>query len=84
VAVGGQTVGLEDGVLVVDGRRPPEPYVEHDAVDSVFFGPVRVPRRSVFVLGDNRADSVDSRSFGSLGREALVGRVARRLWPLAR
>ena len=84
VALGGQTVGIEDGVLVVDGRRPPEPYVDHDAVDSVFFGPVRVPRGSVFVLGDNRADSVDSRRFGALPQNALVGRVATRLWPPAR
>src|SRR6185295_4137322 len=42
VAVGGDTVGLEDGVLVVNGRQVREPFVNHKAIDSVYFGPVKV------------------------------------------
>jgi signal peptidase I len=85
VAVAGDTVGLEDGVLVVDGRRPPEPYVaDPDAIDSVYFGPVRVRRGSVFVLGDNRGNSEDSRDFGAVPTGRLIGRVRARIWPPAR
>lgn len=81
VATAGQTVGIEDGRLVVDGRRPPEPYTDPDAIDSVYFGPVRVPAGAVFVLGDNRANSVDSRQFGSVPDGDVVGRVRARIWP---
>jgi signal peptidase I len=85
VAVGGDTVGLEDGVLVVDGRRPPEPYVaDPDAIDSVYFGPVRVRPGTVFVLGDNRANSEDSRDFGAVPTSRLIGRVRARIWPPGR
>ena len=81
VATAGQTVGIEDGRLVVDGHRPTEPYTDPDAIDSVYFGPVRVPAGAVFVLGDNRANSVDSRSFGSVPDRDVVGRVRARIWP---
>jgi signal peptidase I len=84
VAVGGDTVGIEDGVLVVDGRRPREPYADPDAIDSVYFGPVRVRRGTVFVLGDNRANSEDSRDFGAIPTGRLIGRVRARIWPPAR
>ena len=84
VAVGGDTVGIEDGVLVVDGRRPREPYADPDAIDSVYFGPVRVRRGAVFVLGDNRANSEDSRAFGAVPTSRLIGRVRARIWPPAR
>ncbi len=84
VATAGQTVGIEDGRLVVDGRRPAEPYTDPDAIDSVYFGPVRVPAGAVFVLGDNRANSVDSRSFGAVPERDLVGRVRARIWPPGR
>jgi signal peptidase I len=84
VAVEGQTVALEDGRLVVDGRRPAEPYANADSIDSVFFGPVRVPPDAVFVLGDNRFDSKDSRSFGAVSADDLVGRVRARFWPPSR
>lgn len=81
VAVGGQRVAIEDGVLHVDGRAVREPFVDHARVDSVYFGPVRVPRGSLFVMGDRREDSVDSRDFGAVERDAVVGRVELRIWP---
>jgi signal peptidase I len=81
VAVGGDTVGIEDGVLVVNGKRPAEPYADPDAIDSVYFGPVEVAAGTVFVLGDNRGDSADSRRFGAVPTADLIGRVRARVWP---
>jgi signal peptidase I len=84
VAVAGDTVGIEDGSLVVNGRRPFEPYADQKSIDSVYFGPVKVGAGRFFVLGDNRANSVDSRSFGSVPSGRLIGRVLTRLWPISR
>lgn len=75
VALAGETVGISDGVLVVNGRPIVEPYVDHGSVDGTYFGPVLVPPGSVFVLGDNRANSVDSRTFGAAPLRWIVGRV---------
>ena len=80
-AVGGQTVAIADGVLKVDGKPVREPYVDRAQVDGTFFGPVRVPPGSVFLLGDQRLGSVDSRSFGPVPVGSIVGRVAFRVWP---
>jgi signal peptidase I len=84
VAVGGDTVGLEDGVLVVDGRRIREPYADPKAIDSVYFGPVRVRPGTIFVMGDNRANSEDSRDFGAVPTDRIIGRAVARVWPPAR
>ena len=81
VALGGDRVGIEDGVLVVNGRARREPYVDLERFDTAYFGPVRVPAGSVFLLGDRRHDSVDSRRFGAVARDHLVGRVLARIWP---
>ena len=75
VALAGDSVGISDGVLVVNGRPIVEPYVDHGSVDGTYFGPVLVPPGSVFVLGDNRANSVDSRTFGAAPLRWIVGRV---------
>lgn len=79
-ALGGDRVGIADGVLVVNGRRVREPYVDRARVDGTYSGPVRVPRNTVWVLGDARAGSVDSRTFGAVPDDAIVGRVILRLW----
>ena len=79
VALGGQTVALEDGVLQIDGIPQPEPELDHRGVDSVYFGPVTVPVGSVFVMGDNRGESIDSRAYGAIPVDDLVGRVTLRL-----
>ena len=83
VGIGGDRVGLEDGVLHVNGRPVPEPFVNRRLVDSVYFGPVRVPSGAVFVMGDQRSNSLDSRSFGAVPRSRIVGRVDLRIWPPA-
>jgi signal peptidase I len=81
VAVGGDTVGLRDGRLFVDGHVVHEPWADPELIDSVYFGPVRVPAGSVFVMGDNRANSEDSRSFGAVPESELTGRVVAVVWP---
>ncbi|MFC7491067.1 MULTISPECIES: signal peptidase I [unclassified Knoellia] len=75
VALGGQTVALEDAVLVVDGTARREPGIDPKKIDSTYFGPVTVPANAVFVLGDNRFDSIDSRTYGSIPLGELHGRV---------
>jgi signal peptidase I len=85
VALPGQRVGIEDAVLVVDGRRPREPYVtDRRLIDGEYFGPITVPAGAVFVLGDRRSDSIDSRDFGAVPESRLIGRVDARVWPLDR
>jgi signal peptidase I len=84
VAVAGDTVGLEDGVLVVNGRRVDEPFVNHKAIDSVYFGPVRVKPGTFFAMGDNRANSEDSRDFGAVRESSIIGRAVARVWPPSR
>lgn len=79
VAVGGQQVAIRDAVLHVDGRRVDEPGVDLSRVDGLWFGPVQVPPGTVFVLGDARAGSIDSRVFGAVPLDAVRGRV---VWPL--
>jgi signal peptidase I len=75
VALGGARVEIRDGVLFVDQKPRRESYVDYSRVDGFFFGPARVPKDTVFVLGDNRGDSQDSRDFGPIPVDDLIGRV---------
>jgi signal peptidase I len=81
VALGGDTVRIDDGVLVVDDVPVCEATIDPDRIDGVFFGSVTVPDDGVFVLGDNRRDSVDSRDFGPLDVDDVVGSVLGHVWP---
>lgn len=92
VATAGQTVSLEGGQVVVDGVVLDEPYTEgkpsvaiarHAAnlPDDVSY-PYTVPEGSVWVMGDNRTDSLDSRYFGAIPVSSITSRAAFRFWPL--
>ncbi|WP_336028515.1 signal peptidase I [Geodermatophilus sp. FMUSA9-8] len=81
VGTAGDRVALEDGWLVVDGQRVCEAGVDHSRLDGVFFGPVTVPAGELFLLGDARGSSVDSRTFGTVPATDVVGAVLARVWP---
>ena len=81
VAIAGDRVAIEDAALVVNGRRVAEPYVDAARIDGLYFGPVTVPAGTVFVLGDRRAGSIDSRAYGAIPAARVEGRVLVRLWP---
>jgi signal peptidase I len=80
VGLPGETIGAQDGHVVVDGRRLLEPYLLADVVTDDF-GPIRIPDGHVFVMGDNRANSSDSRVIGAVEIETIVGRAIARIWP---
>lgn len=80
IAVGGDTVEAESGQVFVNDEPVEEIYVPSYA--STFdFGPIVVPSGEVFVMGDNRGDSVDSRSFGTVSVDDIVGRAFVVMWP---
>jgi signal peptidase I len=75
VGVAGDSVAIADAALVVDGRRVHEPYVDESRIDGTYFGPVKVPNGTIFVMGDNRSPSIDSRSYGAISYDRVLGRV---------
>ncbi|MFF1253012.1 signal peptidase I [Pseudarthrobacter sp. NPDC058329] len=73
IAKEGQTVAIRDSELYVDDVAVPEPFIDHSRIDATYFGPEKVPAGSVFVLGDNRGVSIDSRDFGAVPLTAVQG-----------
>ncbi len=82
VAVAGQTIKIENGRVYVDGHALQEPYIQ--ATTRGRYGPTVVPPREVFVLGDNRGNSEDSRAFGFVPLRSIVGEAVVIYWPVQR
>ena len=81
IGLPGETVEIRDGTVIVDGHVLDEPYLAADEV-LADFAPTAVPENHVFVMGDNRDDSRDSRVFGPISTDSIVGRAFLRVWPL--
>ncbi|MCL2105693.1 MAG: signal peptidase I [Oscillospiraceae bacterium] len=88
IATAGDRVDIDSGGIVsVNGRPLDEPYITQPSLGSCDIEfPYTIPSGTVFVLGDNRADSIDSRDsrFGPVSREQLAGKVRFSIWPLSR
>lgn len=86
VALGGDRLRIEGGRTFVNGRRQDEPYIEPDESCDVCNLPreITVPEDHVFVMGDNRGASADSRFWGPVKQDWIVGEVAIRYYPLGR
>jgi signal peptidase I len=84
IGLPGEVVEIRAGRLLIDGARVAEPYLEGPA-DTRDFGPVEVPRGSLFVLGDNRLNSNDSRfGLGFVPVDKVIGRAFVIIWPPSR
>jgi signal peptidase I len=88
IAVGGQTVDLRSGKVVVDGTPLDEPYTHglpsQPLMPSDVVFPVKIPAGYVWMMGDNRTDSQDSRFFGPVPMSAVHGRAFFIYWPFSR
>ncbi len=85
IAVGGQTLDIEDGLVYVDGEPLDEPYVEESHRDGyTLVEPIEIPAGYVWLMGDNRANSGDSRIFGPQPVEHIHGEAFMIYWPLDR
>jgi signal peptidase I len=80
IGLPGERVTIADGRVFIDGVEIEEPYLDQETEGSGRSW--LVPPLQVFVMGDNRQASRDSRSFGPIGRDQIIGRALFRYWPL--
>jgi signal peptidase I len=80
IAIGGDRVEAHDGEVFVNGNAIEEPYLSSETVTSDFAA-TTVPEGSVWVMGDNRGASGDSRRFGPVPVDEIVGKAVVIVWP---
>lgn len=80
IALPGDTVQISGHKVLINGKQVSEPFIMNVTVGD--YGPVTVPQGSLFVMGDNRNNSDDSRDWGFLPISNVVGKVILRYWPL--
>ena len=92
IGLGGETISIKDCQVFIDGKLLPEPYLnDYDLAQSSLDDRCRVPlmeetlipENHLFVMGDNRPQSFDSRMFGSIEQNLVVGRAFVTIWPFA-
>lgn len=82
VGLPGDVVAIHDGSVFIDGQQLPEPYIDQGITDCVAgCDTVTVPPGSIYVLGDNRNNSSDSRVFGPVKISSIVGKAWLTYWP---
>lgn len=84
VAVGGDRVEVINHMVLVNGEAQSEPYINPWLEAQPNYPEQEVPAGHVFVMGDNRDHSDDSRSWGFLNEKDIIGKAMVRYWPLSR
>ena len=91
IALPGEVIKFVEGDVYIDNRRLHEPYLESPGIttgrmssgcEALVDGGCLIGAGQVFVMGDNRANSTDSRAFGPISEHLIVGHAFLRLWPM--
>lgn len=84
IGVGGDVIEIKDSVLYVNNNPVDEPYLKEPMIGD--YGPYKVPEGHYFMMGDNRNNSRDARSWTNkyVSRNKIVGKATYRIWPLNR
>jgi signal peptidase I len=83
IALEGDTIEIRDNAVFINGTAIDESYLTR-TVRMPDFGPLQIPPDHVFVMGDNRNQSEDSRRFGPIPGSSIIGRAFVRVWPPSR
>ncbi len=83
IAVGGQTIEIKENRIFVDGVALSEPYLP-EGVFMSDMAPRQIGEGELWMMGDNRNESSDSRVFGPVDAESVVGKAVIRIWPVDR
>lgn len=81
IGIEGDEVDIKDGYVYLNGKRLEEPYVNGETLSREFNLPVKVGHNKLFVLGDNRPVSKDSRKFGLIDIKQVEGKAIYRVYP---
>jgi len=82
VGLPNETLKIKNGVIFINGAKITELHPMNRDFDN--FGPVKIPDHNYFVMGDNRPNSSDSRYWGFLPEENIIGKAFVIIWPLNR
>ncbi|MEW9097045.1 MAG: signal peptidase I [Clostridiaceae bacterium] len=84
VGIPGDLIDIKEGYLYVNGEKIEENYIKEqgETHPGTFSLPIKVPENKVFVLGDNREVSLDSRDLGPIDFKQVKGKVLYRIWPI--
>jgi signal peptidase I len=84
IATAGDTIDIHDGKVYINGEMIEETYIKGITRSMSFNYPLTLKDGEFFVMGDNRENSSDSRSFGPIKRENIEGRAMFRIFPLTK
>ena len=84
IGLPGDTVQTRDGKVYVNDRELDEPYLPDGTMTEGIEEPITVPEGHLWMMGDNRGNSADSRVFGPISEDTIVGRAFMVMWPPGR
>jgi signal peptidase I len=84
IGLPGETISVHLGIVYINDKPLKEPYITPDRAPVAEFGPYIIPDGNLFVMGDNRNNSQDSRFWGPLPIKNVKGQAWLRFWPLNR